>query len=165
MGTAQFAAETTPATARHPVKTPITAYDARDEIALGILLQMANLPTEDITPEMLEHFLTAHAGNALVGAAGLEVLGEVGLLRSVAVDESHRGTGLGKRLVAAMEEHAREQGVRELYLLTTDAVDFFAGMGYRKLPREQAPAAIAGTAQFSNLCPSSAAFLVKTLVA
>ena len=164
MGTAQLAPETTSAAARYPVKTPITTYDPRDEIALGILLQMANLPTEDITPEMLEHFLTAHAGNVLVGAAGLEVLGEMGLLRSVAVDEQHQGTGLGKQLVAAMEEHAREQGVRELYILTTGAEQFFAGLGYRKLPREQAPAAIAGTEQFRDLCPSSSTLMTKTLI-
>lgn len=144
-------------------KLSITPFDDRDEVALGILLQMANLPTEDITPEILEHFLTAHAGNALVGAAGVEVLGEVGLLRSVAVEEGQRGTGLGKRLVAAAEEHAREAGVRELYLLTTDAADFFASQGYRAVPRDQAPAAVKATAQFSELCPSSSSLMVKVI--
>jgi N-acetylglutamate synthase-like GNAT family acetyltransferase len=144
-------------------KIAVVPLDAKDETALGILLQAADLSTEDITPEMLEHFLVAHAGQALAGAVGLEVLGEAGLLRSVAVDEAHRGTGLGKRLVAAMEEHAREAGVRELYLLTTTAEDFFAGLGYRTLPREQAPPAVAGTAQFSELCPSSSCFMVKSI--
>jgi amino-acid N-acetyltransferase len=144
-------------------KLSITAFDARDEVALGILLQMANLPTEDITPEMLEHFLTAHAGEALVGAAGVEVLGETGLLRSVAVEEAQRGTGLGKRLVEAAEEHAREAGVRELYLLTTDAADFFTSQGYRPVARDRAPAAVAATAQFKELCPSSSTLMVKVV--
>jgi N-acetylglutamate synthase-like GNAT family acetyltransferase len=144
-------------------KIAIMPFDAPDEIALGILLQLANLPTEDITPEMLEHFLTAHAGHTLVGAAGVEVLGETGLLRSVAVEEAQRGTGLGKRLVEAAEEHAREAGVRELYLLTTDAEDFFASQGYRSVTRDQAPAAIKATAQFSELCPSSSSLMVKTI--
>jgi amino-acid N-acetyltransferase len=81
----------------------------------------------------------------------------------VAVDEAHRGTGLGKRLVEAMEEHARACGVRDLYLLTVTAEGFFAGLGYRKLPREQAPPGIASTEQFSQLCPSSSSFMVKTL--
>lgn len=146
-------------------KIAIVPFDAKDEIALSILLQTSELSTEDVTPEILEHFLMAHAGNALVGAVGLEAYGEMGLLRSLAVDEPQRGTGLGKRLVAAMEEHARDQGVRELYLLTTTAEDFFTNLGYRKLPREQAPAAIAGTEQFSSLCPSSSCFMVKTLAA
>ncbi|MGE5624063.1 MAG: arsenic resistance N-acetyltransferase ArsN2 [Bacillota bacterium] len=141
----------------------IAPFNPKDEIALSILLQTCDLSTEDIEPEILEHFLTARADNHVVGAAGLEVHGEAGLLRSVAVDEPHRGLGLGKRLVEAMEEHAKTAGVRELYLLTTTAEDFFAGMGYRSVPRDQAPAGIAGTEQFSKLCPSSSAFMVKSL--
>jgi amino-acid N-acetyltransferase len=71
--------------------------------------------------------------------------------------------GLGKDLVAAIEEHAREAGVRELYLLTTTAEAFFAGLGYLKVSREQAPAGIAGTEQFASLCPSSSCFMAKIL--
>jgi amino-acid N-acetyltransferase len=147
------------------VKPVIAPFVTHDEVALATLLQTADLSTEDITPEIQEHFLVAHLDKALVGCVGLEVLEEVGLLRSVAVDEAHRGLGLGKELVAAMEEHARDAGVRELYLLTTTAEGFFAGLGYRKAPREQAPSGIAGTAQFSSLCPSSSSFMVKTLLA
>src|SRR5438105_2026683 len=99
----------------------IQPFAAHDEIALGVLLQGADLSTEDITPEMLEHFLVAHVDKALIACAGLDVQGEAALLRSVAVDEAHRGTGLGKKLVEAMEAHARGCGVRELYLLTVTA--------------------------------------------
>ena len=141
----------------------IAPFTSHDEVALATLLQAADLSTEDITPETLEHFLTAHVDKTLVGCVGLEVIEEAGLLRSVAVDEAHRGLGLGKQLVAAMEEHAKDAGVRELYLLTTTAEGFFANLGYRKLPREEAPSGIAGTEQFSSLCPSSSSFMVKTL--
>lgn len=144
-------------------KPVISEFTSHDEVALATLLQMADLSTEDITPETLEHFLVAHLDKALVGCVGLEVMEESGLLRSVAVDEAHRGTGLGKELVTAMEEHAKDAGVRELYLLTTTAEGFFAGLGYRKVPREQAPPGIAGTEQFSNLCPSSSSFMLKSL--
>ncbi|HEY1773610.1 MAG TPA: arsenic resistance N-acetyltransferase ArsN2 [Gammaproteobacteria bacterium] len=145
-------------------KIAVVPFDARDEVALGILLQASDLSGEDITPEMLEHFLVAHVDKALVGCAGLEMMmDESGLLRSVAVDEAHRGTGLGKELVAAMEEHAREAGVRDLYLLTTTAEGFFAGLGYKKIPREQAPSGIAGTTQFSELCPTSSCFMLKII--
>ena len=139
----------------------IQPFIAHDEVALGVLLQACELSTEDITPEMLEHFLVAHVDKALVGCVGVDVLGEVGLLRSVAVDEAHRGTGLGKQLVAAAEELAREEGVRDLYLLTTTAEGFFANLGYRKVSRGEAPADVAATAQFTSLCPSSSSFMVK----
>jgi amino-acid N-acetyltransferase len=141
----------------------VVPFEAKDEAALCILLQAADLSAEDITPEMLEHFLVMRDAHGLAGCVGLEVLEEVGLLRSVAVDEAHRGLGLGKELVAAMEEHARSQGVQALYLLTTTAEAFFAGLGYRKLARDEAPGAIAGTSQFSELCPSSSCFMVKPL--
>lgn len=143
----------------------ISAFQSHDELALNTLLQAADLSTEDITPEMLEHFRVVHLDKALIGCAGVDILGEVGLLRSVAVDEAHRGTGLGKRLVEAMEEYAKAQGVQQLYLLTTTAEAFFAGLGYRKLSREEAPADIAGTEQFASLCPSSSSFMVKSLSA
>lgn len=146
-------------------RAAIARFVPHDEAALNTLLQAADLSAEDITPEMLEHFLVAHLDKALVGCAGLEVLGEVGLLRSVAVDEAHRGTGLGKRLVEAMEEHAKAVGVQDLYLLTTTAEGFFASLGYRKVPREGAPAGIAGTEQFANLCPGSSSFMLKSLTA
>ena len=142
----------------------LAAYTTHDEVPLAVLLQSCELSTEDITPEMLEHFLLAHLDKALIGCAGMDVLGEVGLLRSVAVDEAHRGTGLGKRLVEAIEELARKEGVQQLYLLTTTAEAFFTGLGYRKLSREEAPADIAATEQFSSLCPSSSSFMVKALV-
>lgn len=145
------------------MKPVIAPFQTHDEVALDTLLQACELPTEDITPEMLEHFRVAHLDKALVGCAGVEVLGESGLLRSVAVDEAHRGTGLGKELVAAAEELAREEGVQTLYLLTTTAEGFFAGLGYRKVPREEAPADVAGTEQFATLCPSSSSFMAKTL--
>ena len=147
------------------MKPAIAAFTAHDEAALNTLLQTADLSTEDITPEMLEHFLVAHVDKVLVGAVGLEVLGDVGLLRSVAVDEPHRGTGLGKRLVEALEEHAKGAGVRELYLLTTTAEDFFAGLGYKRIPREEAPTSIAATAQFVELCPASSSFMLKRITA
>ena len=145
------------------MKPFIAPFQTHDEAALDTLLQACELSTEDITPEMLEHFRVAHLDKALVGCAGVDMLGEVGLLRSVAVDEAHRGTGLGKELVAAAEELAREEGVQTLYLLTDTAEGFFAGLGYRKVPREEAPADVAGTQQFAKLCPSSSSFMAKTL--
>jgi amino-acid N-acetyltransferase len=142
----------------------IKPYTAHDEPALLELLEVAELPSEDLTPAMLEDFLVAHLDGRLVGTAGLEHYEDVGLLRSVAVEEAHRGTGLGKRLVEAMEEQAREAGVRDLYVLTTTAERFFAGLGYKTAAREQAPEAIKATEQFSKLCPSSSTFMVKSLI-
>ena len=58
-----------------------------------------------------------------------------------------------------------KQGIKTLYLLTTTAAQFFAKRGYEAVPRSEAPAAIAATAQFSDLCPASSAFMRKALAA
>ena len=141
----------------------LAPFQAHDEEGLEQLLEAAELPTEDLTGEVLEDFLIARASHDVVGAAGIEHYDDVALLRSVVVREDMRGTGLGKRLVEAMEEGARQAGVRELYLLTTTAADFFARLGYQPVAREAAPAGIQGTRQFGDLCPSSSAFMKKDL--
>jgi len=70
---------------------------------------------------------------------------------------------VGSGLVAHAERHAREQGVQSLYLLTTTAEKFFLRRGYTRIPREDAPAAIKSTKEFSGICPVSSSFMVKKL--
>src|SRR3989304_2917757 len=77
-------------------------------------------------------FLVAADGERVIGSAGLELYGDVALLRSVAVDEGFRGQGLGRRLVTAALANARRLGVREGALLTTSAAPFFRRLGFRE---------------------------------
>ena len=127
------------------------------------LLSDSSLPIEDITAQHLHHFFGCGSGLELEGVIGLELFGEVALLRSLAVAASRRNSGLGSRLVAHAERHARDQGVQSLYLLTTTAEKFFLRRGYARVPREDAPAAIKTTSEFSGICPTSSAFMVKYL--
>jgi amino-acid N-acetyltransferase len=62
----------------------------------------------------------------LVGCAGLERHGDVGMLRSVAVSPELQKSGLGSRLTSAAIEYAAGSGVKKVVLLTTTARDFFA---------------------------------------
>jgi len=50
---------------------------------------------------------------------------------------------------------------RALYLLTTTAQAFSAKLGFAASERSEVPSAIAATAQFRSLCPSTAACMVK----
>ena len=134
-----------------------------NEAAVKQLLSESGLPIEDITAQHLHHFFGCGSGLELEGLVGLELFSEVALLRSLAVASSRRGTGVGSRLVAHAERHARDQGVQSLYLLTTTAEAFFMRRGYARVPREDAPAAIKTTSEFSGICPASSAFMVKYL--
>ena len=62
------------------------------------LLEKAGLPTADLTPNHLAHFLLGTLGGESIGVVGVEACGKIGLLRSLAVIESYRGRGLGAHL-------------------------------------------------------------------
>jgi len=126
------------------------------------LLLEADLTTADL-PETLEDFFGCGDRNRPGGVVGLELHRPYALLRSLAVSSQARGRGCGKALVAAAEEHARGKAVESIYLLTETAETFFRRLGYRTVERSTAPASIRQTREFSELCPDSAAFMVKNL--
>ncbi len=121
------------------------------------------LPTDDLTADHMDAFIIATQAGESVGMIGLEKFGNVGLLRSLVVDEAGRGAGLGERLVAELELTARNEHVDELWLLTIDADPFFARHGYIVSERDAAPEAIRDTAEFSTLCPGDAVLMHKRL--
>jgi len=135
------------------------------EARVKALLAESQLPASDLSSGHLEHFFGCGDARLPEGVVGLEIYGAVALLRSLAVAASRRGQGCGRALVAEAERHARSRGVRAIYLLTTTAERFFARLGYRPIDRTDAPEAIRRTQEFSSLCPSSSAFMVKELVA
>lgn len=139
---------------------------APDDIdAVRALLQTVGLPHEDLTPAHLNHFLVARDGTRLCGAVGTEPCGDVALLRSLAVRPACRHAGLGGRLVDAVEERARQQGIRTLYLLTTTAADYFENRGYEHADRDALPEPIRQTEEAARLCPSSATCMRRELAA
>ena len=130
--------------------------------SIRILLAEAELPTEDFA-QHLDHFLTAKRNGTLAGAVGLEIYGESGLLRSLVVDAAYRGQGLGIKLCEQIFAYAQEKSVKELYLLTTTAADFFPKLGFNVIDRDRVPRAIQATEEFASICPSTAVCMVKTL--
>jgi amino-acid N-acetyltransferase len=127
------------------------------------LLSSAGLPTADLTQQHCEGFFYTGPEAAPDGLVGLELLGDVALLRSLVVAPGLRGAGAGARLLAYAESHARARGVKTLYLLTTTAEGFFARHGYASAARDGAPPAIRATREFSDICPASSAFMSKQL--
>jgi amino-acid N-acetyltransferase len=127
------------------------------------LLAAAGLPTEDLSESHCEHFFYSGPDQLPHGLVGLELFGEVALLRSLVVSGERRGSGCGSQLLAHAEQHARARGVKCVYLLTTTAEAFFARFGYACVARDTAPAAIRSTREFSGICPASSAFMLKRL--
>ena len=130
--------------------------------AIEALLRACELPLDDAAAAF-ESGVVARDGDAIVGAAAVERYGASGLLRSVAVDPGHRENGLGRALVAAAEALARDQGIRDLYLLTETAGRWFPRLGYATVPRDEAAAAVGASVEFTTACDVTAVAMRKTL--
>ena len=126
------------------------------------LLRGSRLPTTDLADSRPE-FLVACEGPEIIGVGGLEIHGDVGLLRSVVVVDRLRGHGIGRILVDAVEASARDRGVASLLLLTETAADFFGRLGYSEIARDDVPQGIRNCAEFRQLCPQSARCMIKRL--
>jgi amino-acid N-acetyltransferase len=128
---------------------------ANDLPAVLELLEVNKLPTAGVQ-DHLEHFLLESANENLIGCAGLEVHGEAGLLRSVAIASSYRSQGLGSKLVQTILEQAREQKLSSLSLLTETAHDYFLHFGFQTTPRASLPESLNASAELRGACPDSA---------
>lgn len=106
--------------------------------------------------ERVRRTVVAEANRRIVGTAAWEPVGEDVIVRSVAVDPAARGTGVGTAVTAAAVRGALESGARACYLMTESAEEFFAGCGFRTIPREDLPGGIADHPQVVRECPSSA---------
>ena len=147
----------------HTVTASLQPARVGDHGAVTELLRQAGLPVADLEASAMPQFLLAVDGGRLIGAIAVEPHGSDGLLRSLVVEPDWRGHGVGDALVQAAEEGARARGLRSLWLLTTDAAEYFTRHGYAAMDRTRAPAALQACAQFQSLCPASAACLHKPL--
>lgn len=125
------------------------------------LLDEAGLPFSDLSAEQMSNFLAYGTTTELQAVIGLEPYGENALLRSFAVAPKQRNKGIGNALLIEAERYVFSCSIKNIYLLTTGAEQYFARAGYEKVSRESAASAIKQTQEFSRLCPASAALMVK----
>ena len=147
---------------------PIRPATPNDLPAIEQLLTESGLPVEgvaDIVRASTGEFLVAESvgDGQLVGVAGLEICCDDALLRSVAVRPEWRSHGVGRDLVHEIVDHAESRGFPALYLLTMTAERYFPRFGFSRIERDAAPKGIAESKEFTSMCPSSAAVMVKSL--
>lgn len=124
------------------------------------LLTASDLPLAGVA-DALPGFVVAEFDGNIVGTAALEACCENALLRSVAVAPEWRSRGLGRALVTRVIANAEASGLRALYLLTTTAEHYFPSFGFQPISRENVPAAIRSTEEFSAACPASAVVMCR----
>jgi len=140
----------------------VRSAQPEDMRAAKELLEQSGLPTAGVE-EWLRHFLVADSEGEVVAVAGLELYGASALLRSVAVSPAWRGSGLGRQLVDRLVFEAQQEGVNDIYLLTTTAEHYFPRLGFACITRDDVPKEVQGSVEFTGACPSSAVVMQKKL--
>jgi amino-acid N-acetyltransferase len=135
--------------------------------AFAATLADAGLPTDDLeTAFHSDHarFWRFEQNGELIGYAGLEWVGDAGLLRSMVIPETGRGRGQGRLLLGSLLPLIEQSpGLRRLFLLTTTAAGFFERQGFERVRRDSVPSGIAALSQFAGICPASAVCMHKDL--
>jgi len=137
----------------------VTQATLDDVPAIKALLLRVKLPTAGIPEDIAELWLIrdeeaakdASKERTAVGCVALEIYGETGLLRSLAVHPDRRGEGLGWTLAEIIQLRARQRGLRQICLLTEHATDFFAEkFGYQPIARDELPADVTRSSEFQR---------------
>jgi amino-acid N-acetyltransferase len=141
----------------------IRSAQAHDLAIVQRLLSAAHLPTDGLEEQFGEAYAIAECDGQAIGAEGIEIYGEAGLLRSAVVDPAWRGKGVGDALTQDRLRWATERGLREVWLLTTTAADYFPRFGFERAARDTAPEAMQRSREFAEACPASAVAMRRTL--
>jgi len=138
--------------------------NARQSDLPGIqnFLAERNLPCDDIASH-INNFVIIEVDNNIVAVGGLEIYDSVALLRSIAVSAKNKNIGLGKKILFLLEEKAILMGVKQFYLLTENAQNYFQKFGFSIIERDKVPSVIKLTKQFTSLCPDSAIAMTRDL--
>ncbi|WP_069617801.1 arsenic resistance N-acetyltransferase ArsN2 [Burkholderia sp. A2] len=133
-----------------------------DLASIETLLCQCSLPVVGVRGH-LQNFVVAMEGSTMCGCGGLENYGDVALLRSIAVAESLRGSGIGRVIVSRLVDECNTRNVRSLVLLTTTAEDYFADLGFVRVARGDVPPLALASTQFQGVCPGSAVSMQRVL--
>ena len=113
------------------IRRTVRRSNAADYAAPVVELIAANHAPDKVAQRLVERdVFVCLEGHRIVGTIGLES----DKLRSLFVEPDLQGRGVGARLVAHLEAHARQAGVAELHLSSSiTARGFYQRLGYRMI--------------------------------
>ena len=142
----------------------IAGASAGDLPAIRQLLIDNDLPTAGIDDHW-KTFVVARDGDALVACGGSEAHEFAALLRSIAVRSDYRGLGIGRKIVRQLLDRLASRGIREFYLLTTTAEEYFRKRGFKVIDRDEVHPQLLGSEEFRGACPDSAVCMRLVMLA
>jgi amino-acid N-acetyltransferase len=139
---------------------PLASWE-RD--GLKTALRRAGLASDDVEEPQLLFWRYETLSDVPVGFGGLEIHDRDALLRSVVTLPPLRHAGMGRAIVTALEAEAAAHQCESVYVLTTEAADFFSRLGYRPCARERVPATLRASRVFAAPSPATATAMSKAL--
>lgn len=131
---------------------PAVSTDLAEILAL---LEQLELPTAGVG-DHLGTFVVVRDGERLVGCGGAEAYQFAALIRSIAVDPAYRSRGVGRRVVRELLDRLASRGLREFYLLTATAADYFKRRGFKTIDRDEVHPQLLASEEFKGACPDTA---------
>lgn len=128
---------------------------ASDLDGIRQLLLANELPTEGVEDHW-KTFIIAVDGPRMVACGGAEAYQFAALIRSVAVHPEYRSRGLGRRIVRQLLDRLASRGLREFYLLTTTAEEYFRKRGFKTIDRDEVHPQLLSSRELQGACPDSA---------
>jgi len=128
---------------------------ASDVATIKQILETSKLPVAGVDDHW-RTFLIARDGDKVVGCGGAEAYRVAALIRSIAVLPEYQKHGLGRKLVRQLLDRLSARGLREFYLLTTTAEEYFKKRGFKRCEREEVHPQLLASREFQDACPESA---------
>jgi len=142
----------------------IRPASAADLPSIKSLLVENVLPTAGVEDHW-KTFLVAHDGDKVVACGGAEAYQVAALLRSIAVRSEYRSHGIGRRIVRQLLDRLASRGLREFYLLTTTAEEYFRKRGFKTIDRDEVHPQLLSSREFQEDCPDSAVCMRLVMLA
>ena len=142
----------------------ITGATAADVEPIKALLRLNELPLEGVD-EHWRTFVVAWDGDRLVGCGGAEAHQVAALIRSIAVDPQYRSQGIGRRIVRNLLDRLASRGLREFYLLTTTAEEYFKKRGFKRIDRDEVHPQLLSSKELQGACPDTAVCMRLVMLA
>jgi N-acetylglutamate synthase-like GNAT family acetyltransferase len=133
----------------------IAPATADDVPIIKTLLESSSLPTAGIEEHWRTFIVAKNAGD-IVGCGGSEAHQFAALIRSIAVKPEFRSHGIGRRIVRQLLDRLASRGIREFYLLTNDAEEYFRKRGFKPIDRDEVHPQLLSSPEFSEgVCDSA----------
>jgi len=146
------------------MKALIRCAGGEDLASLEEFLGKANLNTDGIG-EMLDYFIILENGNGkIIATLGIEPLGKIGLLRSLAMDPQANASE--QDLFILFEQAfllAKDKGIKTLYLASNkkNSMQFFRLLGFREEEKGNLPEELHKSDHVTHILTVDNSFFLK----